>query len=154
MFHHCSSHWYKVYIPTTDMLSLLRKKNKRLTICLDGEKMFTGQRWRGYMTRRRREPQRNVPPGIPVFSPVRFSSGPLPYQAPSWFSPPLHFPSLSSCRAYQLHRERETGGVGSTECGSITNTAIYRWNIEANWRKQEPRAWGHISWNFTDSMSS
>jgi hypothetical protein len=79
--------------------------------------MFTGQRWRGYVTRTRREPERNVPPGIPEFSPVRFSSGspPLPgswmVQSSPLLSPLSVVPKLASCRAYQLHREREEESV-------------------------------------------
>lgn len=162
MLLHCSSHRYEVTYRQliSNYHYTNNEKRKGLTTYLHGVKMFTGQRWRGNVTRTRREPERNVPPGILEFSPVRFSSGSPPLTG-SWLvqSSPLLSPhsvirKLASCRAYQLHRETETGRAGWSESGSITNTGIYWWNTEVNWRRREPRTWAHRSWSFTDWISS
>jgi hypothetical protein len=48
----------------------------------------------GLMTRTRRDPERNVPPGIPEFSPVRFASGSPPLLGSWMITAPLslYFP--------------------------------------------------------------
>lgn len=113
------------------------RKKKVLTTFLDGVKMFTGWRWRGCVRQTRRDPERNVPPGIPEFSPVRFFSGPPPLPG-SWLvqpdSPPLSpysvLAELVSCRAYCFRVRggdcfRVRGETVQSESGSITNTDIY-----------------------------
>lgn len=146
MLLHCSSHIYRItYRQLISNYHYTNNEKKRLTTYLDSVKMFTGQRRRGNVTRTRREPERNVPPGILEFSLVRFSSGspPLPgsglVQSSPLLSPHSVIPKLASCGAYQLHRERETGRAGSSESRSITNTGIYWRNIEVNWSRREPR---------------
>jgi hypothetical protein len=105
MLFHCSSHRHKVTYRQlmSNYHYTKNEERKRLTTFLDGVKMFTDQRRRGNVTRTRREPERNV----------RFSSGspPLPgsglIQSFPLLSPLSVIPKLASCRAYQLHRERE-----------------------------------------------
>jgi len=72
------------------------------------KKMFTDRRWRGAMRRTRRDAERNVPPGIPESSSVRFASGSPPLLG-SWMvtgpSPLLYvFPYHCCSRTCELAR--------------------------------------------------
>jgi hypothetical protein len=85
------------------------------------------------MRRARRDAERNVPPGIPVFSSDRFASGSPPLQGsrmvtrppppPPTFSPLTVAAELVSWRAYRLQSEKAR--LASSASGSIRDTDIY-----------------------------